>query len=50
VVLDDTGASPTLQGPNRAIDSNPNPSGTTPAALSSGASDLTIDFGYTSVA
>src|SRR5262249_29179616 len=39
-------ASPTLQGANPALDSNPNPSGTTPAALPSGGSDLTIDFGY----
>jgi len=39
-------ASPTLVGPNRAVDSNPNPSGTTPATLSSGASDQTVDFGY----
>src|SRR5205814_9876315 len=37
--------SPTLQGGNTATDSNPNPSGTTPATLNSG-SDLTIDFGY----
>lgn len=39
-------ASPTLQGPDRAVDSNPNPSGTTPGTLPSGGSDLTIDFGY----
>ncbi len=38
--------SPTLQGPDRAKDSNPSPSGTTPAALPGGASDLTVDFGY----
>jgi hypothetical protein len=39
-------ASPTLAGTNRAIDSNPNPTATTPSALPSGASDLTLDFGY----
>jgi hypothetical protein len=39
-------ASPTLQGSDPALDSNPNPSGTTPGMLPSGASDLTIDFGY----
>jgi len=37
---------PTLQGANRAVDSNTNPSGTTPTTLSSGGSDLTVDFGY----
>src|SRR5439155_625679 len=36
----------TLVGPNRAIDSNVNPSGTTPAALPGGSNDLTLDFGY----
>ena len=35
----------TRQG-NAASDSNPNPSGTTPLWLTSGASDLTVDFGY----
>ena len=39
-------ASPTLQGGNTALDSNPNPSGTTPGALPGGSSDLTLDFGY----
>jgi hypothetical protein len=39
-------ASPTLVGPDRTIDSNANPSGTTPAALASGGSDSTVDFGY----
>ena len=39
-------ASPTLVGSDRTIDSNPNPSGTTPSALPGGSSDLTIDFGY----
>ena len=33
-------------GANRAIDSNPNPSGTTPGTLPGGSSDLTVDFGY----
>ena len=28
------------------IDSNPNPSGTTPARLAPGGSDLSLDFGY----
>jgi uncharacterized repeat protein (TIGR01451 family) len=39
---------PTLQGSDRSIDSNPNPSGTTPATLPlpGGQSDLTVDFGY----
>jgi hypothetical protein len=40
-------ASPTLNpacGP--ALDSNPNPSGTTPGTLPGGSSDLTVDFGY----
>ncbi len=37
--------SPTLVGSDRTIDSNVNPSGTTPSALLSG-SDLTVDFGY----
>jgi uncharacterized repeat protein (TIGR01451 family) len=39
-------ATHTLQGGDRAVDANPSPSGTTPAALPSGASDLTLDFGY----
>ncbi len=39
-------ASPTLQGSDRTIDSNPNPSGTTPGTLPGGSSDLTVDFGY----
>jgi SdrD B-like domain len=39
-------ASPTLQGTDTTIDSNPNPSGTTPGALPGGSSDLTLDFGY----
>ena len=39
-------ASPTLQGTDRTIDSNVNPSGTSPATLSGGSSDLTVDFGY----
>src|SRR5205814_456788 len=29
-----------------ALDSNPNPSGTTPGTLPGGSSDLTLDFGY----
>ena len=37
--------SPTLQGSDRSVDSNANPSGTTPSPLLSG-SDLTVDFGY----
>ena len=37
---------PTLQGSDRTLDSNVNPSGTTPAALPSCGSDLTVDFGY----
>src|SRR5262249_45220805 len=37
---------PTLQGPNRSVDNNPNPSGTTPSSLPGGSSDLTLDFGY----
>ena len=28
------------------LDSNPNPSGTTPTTLPGGGSDLTVDFGY----
>ncbi len=39
-------ASPTLVGPSRTNDSNVSPSGTTPAALPSGSSDLTLDFGF----
>jgi hypothetical protein len=39
-------ASPALQGSDRTADSNPSPSGTTPGALPSGGSDLTVDFGY----
>ncbi len=39
-------ASPALVGSNRAVDSNVRPSGTAPAALPSGASDLTLDFGF----
>src|SRR5205814_2171310 len=39
-------ATPTLVGSNRAVDSNVNPSGTSPAALPGGGSDLTVDFGY----
>ncbi len=39
-------ASPTLQGGNTALDSNPNPSGTTPGTLAGGGSDLTVDFGF----
>ena len=39
-------ASPTLVGPDRTVDSNVNPSGTTPAALAGGSNDLTVDFGY----
>src|SRR5262249_8990485 len=39
-------ATPTLQGNDRSIDSNKSPSGTTPSALPSSGSDLTIDFGY----
>ena len=38
--------SPTLQGSDRSVDSNANPSGTSPAALAGGSSDLTVDFGY----
>jgi uncharacterized repeat protein (TIGR01451 family) len=37
---------PTLQGSNRSVDSNPSPSGTTPGTLPGGASDTTVDFGY----
>ena len=40
------GISPTLQGGNTGLDSNPNPSGTTPTSLAAGQSDLTADFGY----
>ncbi len=36
----------TLVGADRSIDSNPNPSGTTPGTLPGGSSDLTVDFGY----
>jgi uncharacterized repeat protein (TIGR01451 family) len=39
-------ASPTLQGSDRTIDSNANPSGTSPATLAGGSSDLSVDFGY----
>jgi uncharacterized repeat protein (TIGR01451 family) len=39
-------ASPTLQASDRTVDSNPNPSGTTPGTLAGGSSDLTVDFGY----
>jgi hypothetical protein len=39
-------ASATSQGGNTALDSNPNPSATTPGTLAGGNSDLTIDFGY----
>jgi hypothetical protein len=39
-------ASPTLQGSDRTIDSNPSPSGTTPGTLSGGSSDTSIDFGF----
>src|SRR5205085_530851 len=39
-------ASPTLVGSDRTIDSNVNPSGTTPGTLPGGSSDLTLDFGY----
>jgi hypothetical protein len=38
-------AAPTLQGSDRTVDSNVSPSGTTPAALPSGGSDATVDFG-----
>ena len=36
---------PTLQGSDRNVDSNPNPSGTTPSTLLSDGDDTTIDFG-----
>ncbi|MGA2500223.1 MAG: SdrD B-like domain-containing protein, partial [Tepidisphaeraceae bacterium] len=39
-------ASPTLQGSDRTVDSNPQNSATNPSALPGGSSDLTIDFGY----
>src|SRR5205807_557458 len=39
-------AAPTLQGSDRTLDSNVNPSATSPAALPSGGSDGTVDFGY----
>jgi hypothetical protein len=40
-------ASPTLNPScGTALDSNPNPSGTTPGTLPGGSSDLTVDFGY----
>ncbi len=39
-------ATPTLVGADRSIDSNPNPSGTSPSTLAGGGSDLTVDFGY----
>jgi uncharacterized repeat protein (TIGR01451 family) len=45
-VLNGYAASPTLAGTDRALDSNVNPSATSPATLVSGSSDLTIDFGY----
>ena len=35
-----------LQGPDRTIDSNSNPSGTSPGILPAGGSDLTVDFGF----
>ena len=38
--------SSTLVGSNRAVDSNANPSGTTPGTLPGGGSDQTIDFGF----
>src|SRR5262249_49463469 len=39
--------SPTLNPAcGTALDSNPNPSGTTPGTLPGGSSDLTVDFGY----
>ena len=44
--LADLGVSPTGQGTNPAVDSNSNPTGTTPSTLLSGGSDLTLDFGY----
>ena len=41
------GYTPTLTGQGTAAtDSNVNPSGTTPATLASGGSDLTVDFGF----
>ncbi len=39
-------ASPTLVGTGRGLDSNLNPSGTSPATLVSGSTDLNVDFGY----
>jgi protocatechuate 3,4-dioxygenase beta subunit len=39
-------ASPTGAGGNPALDSNPSPTGTTPAALPGGSQDLTLDFGF----
>jgi hypothetical protein len=39
-------ASATGIGSDRTVDSNASPSGTMPAALPSGASDRTVDFGY----
>src|SRR5947199_266923 len=41
-------ATPTLQGSDRTVDSNPNPSGTTPSTLASAGSHMTIVFGYNS--
>ncbi len=46
-VVTPAGYAPTATGKGTpATDSNPSPSGTTPVALPSGGSDLTIDFGY----
>ena len=45
-VLAGYAASPTLVGTDRGLDSNVNPSATSPATLSSGSTDSTVDFGY----
>ncbi len=45
-VLNGWTLSPTLVGSNRGVDSNPSPTGTTPALLPGGSNDLTLDFGY----
>ncbi|MDX1926069.1 MAG: SdrD B-like domain-containing protein [Pirellulaceae bacterium] len=45
-VLAGFAASPTLVGTDRGLDSNVNPSSTSPATLASGSSDLSVDFGY----
>ncbi len=39
-------ATQSLVGTNRAVDSNTNPSGTSPGTLPSGGVDVTVDFGF----